>query len=738
MWKFLRQQIWQWRIVLAIAPSVAGLVLLLRFLGWLQPLEWWALDQFFCLRAKEPTDDRIIVVEVQEDDLRDLQQWPISDKTLADLLTQLQRQQPKAIGLDLYRDLPVEPGHPRLVKQFQAMPNLVGIAKVLGDKSGAAVRPPAALAQLGQVGANDAIVDGDGKVRRALLYVTPPQGENVLSLSLTLSMIYLQDKGIQLEITPDQQLKLGKAIFPHFQGNDGGYVRANDGSYQVLLNYRGSAAQFRKVSMRDVLTNRIPPDLFRDRIVLIGPAAESLKDLFYTPYSSNLSQSSPELMPGVYLHANLTSQILSTALDDLKLIQVWDKPSEWVWIFAWSGIGTLLAWALRSSGDLNGRSRLRQMLLKQLVFSAIAGILALTAYGAFLSGWWIPVIPAALASIGASLTVTVYIASSADRIRKTFGRYLTAQVVNTLLEHPEGLKLGGERKKITILTSDLRGFTAIAERLPAEEVVQIINFYLGHMADVITQYHGTIDEFMGDGILVLFGAPTARPDDAERAIACAVAMQLAMTPVNEKMQQLGVSPLEMGIGINTGEVVVGNIGSEKRAKYGVMGNQVNLTYRIESFTVGGEIIISESTLHEAGRIVQVSCQRDVQLKGIEQPVPIYSVVGITGPYNLMLPSAIEELNPLFPPLHVRYVALVGKQVSGDWQEGKLTKLSAKQSELWADSPIPLMTNLKLNLTETASSDLYAKVIECSEDPTRLRIHFTAVPPDVAQIFGERC
>ncbi|MHC5824709.1 MAG: adenylate/guanylate cyclase domain-containing protein, partial [Nostoc sp.] len=178
-------------------------------------------------------------------------------------------------------------------------------------------------------------------------------------------------------------------------------------------------------------------------------------------------------------------------------------------------------------------------------------------------------------------------------IRQVFGRYLSDTVVANLLESPERLKLGGERRKITILTSDLRGFTALSERFAPEEVIHILNLYLEYMADLINHYQGTIDEFMGDGILVLFGAPIGKEDDALRAVTCACAMQLAMVGVNEKMKTLGWPLLEMGIGINTGEVIVGNIGSEKRTKYGIVGSQVNLTYRIESYTSGGQILISE-------------------------------------------------------------------------------------------------------------------------------------------------
>src|SRR5919199_206029 len=180
-----------------------------------------------------------------------------------------------------------------------------------------------------------------------------------------------------------------------------------------------------------------------------------------------------------------------------------------------------------------------------------------------------------------------------ELIHQLFGRYLSDEVVTCLLENAERIKLGGIRQKVTILTSDLRGFTSLAEEIPAEEVIKILNLYLEYMTDTIIKYQGTINEIMGDGILVYFGAPTVREDDAKRAVACACAMQLAMEEINEKIKEWGFSPLEMGIGINTGEVVVGNIGSEKRAKYTALGSSVNLAFRIESYTTGGQILISE-------------------------------------------------------------------------------------------------------------------------------------------------
>ncbi len=200
-------------------------------------------------------------------------------------------------------------------------------------------------------------------------------------------------------------------------------------------------------------------------------------------------------------------------------------------------------------------------------------------------------------------------------IRKTFGRYTSDEIVEALLDMPDGLKLGGEKREVTLLMSDLRGFTALAEQLEAAEVVALLNHYLSAMVGLIQRHGGTIDEIIGDAILVLFGAPLAMEDAAERAVRCALEMQKAMGGVNEHNIQKGWPEIEMGIAVHTGEVVVGNIGSTKRSKYGVVGRNVNLTARIESFTVGGQVLVSPALMGAAkgglilGDEIEVSRQR---------------------------------------------------------------------------------------------------------------------------------
>jgi adenylate cyclase len=211
-------------------------------------------------------------------------------------------------------------------------------------------------------------------------------------------------------------------------------------------------------------------------------------------------------------------------------------------------------------------------------------------------------------------------------IRATFGRYVSDEVVANLLEKPEGLKLGGDLREVTILMSDIRAFSTICERLPPDQVMKMLNNYLGTMSEIIMDHQGTIDEFIGDAILAIFGAPTSRPDDAQRAVRCALDMQQAMNDLNRDNREAGLPEISMGIGINTGAVIAGNIGSEKRSKYGVVGHQVNLTARIESQTAGGEVLISETTRDKLNQAFTLGEQKQVRVKGINEPVSIYQVL----------------------------------------------------------------------------------------------------------------
>ncbi len=319
-------------------------------------------------------------------------------------------------------------------------------------------------------------------------------------------------------------------------------------------------------------------------------------------------------------------------------------------------------------------------------------------------------------------------------IRETFGRFLTEEVVNTLLESPEGLKLGGEIREVTILMSDLRGFSSLSEGLAPDQVVEILNRYLEAMANIIIAHEGTIDEFIGDAILVIFGAPIRQKDHAPKAVACAVAMQQAMEAVNEANRKDGLPELEMGIGLNTGEVIVGNIGSSKRMKYGVVGSHVNLASRIESCTVGGQVLLSETTYQKVASVVDINQKLKISAKGFKEPVTIYDIKGISGEHNLNLSEAVETLQVLPAEIPLEYSLLEGKQLNEAICKGSFIKLSEKGGVIRGECEVTPLSTLKIDIMEiknAVSSDLYAKVINMAgNNDGEFYAHFTAVPPEV--------
>jgi len=212
-------------------------------------------------------------------------------------------------------------------------------------------------------------------------------------------------------------------------------------------------------------------------------------------------------------------------------------------------------------------------------------------------------------------------------IRETFGAYMSHEVAAEVLESPNGVKLGGEMRDMTILVSDLRGFTAVTESMEASRIVKIINRYLGKMIPVILRHEGTVDEFTGDGILVFFGAPRLLPDHPTRAVACALEMQESMQELNKENLRLGFPELEMGIGISSGQLVVGNIGSEERKKYGAVGSPINVAFRLEEKARPGEIVATQAVKDRLGDKLQTGWHWKENLKGIGNTT-IYRVVGI--------------------------------------------------------------------------------------------------------------
>jgi adenylate cyclase len=213
-----------------------------------------------------------------------------------------------------------------------------------------------------------------------------------------------------------------------------------------------------------------------------------------------------------------------------------------------------------------------------------------------------------------------------DFIRDTFGRYVDEGIAKELMRRPEAARLGGEKRDVAILMSDLRDFTPLSETLSPEKTIRILNLYFSQMIETIQKHHGIIVDFLGDAMLAFFDpldgpvAPTVR-----QAVDCALEMQRAMRELNARTRENGLPPLQMGIGVNSGEVVVGNIGSESRAKYGIVGAPVNLTQRIQALAKGGEVILSHSAYSHSAKDLLIQNCFEVQLKGIRETMKLYVV-----------------------------------------------------------------------------------------------------------------
>ncbi|MGB3649895.1 MAG: CHASE2 domain-containing protein, partial [Rivularia sp. (in: cyanobacteria)] len=417
------------RWIIGITLSVTCAIVLLRCTGLLQQMEWNTFDRFIQNRPSTGIDSRVVIITIDESNLQQIGQYPIPDKVLAEAINKLKSYNPRNIGLDLYRDLPVKPGTDELTQVFRTTPNLIGIEKVVGSK----VAPPEVLAELGQVGVVDQVLDGDGKVRRALLSVGSSETKLRLNLSLRLALSYLKKEGITSQPVKGNPYirQLGKAAIVPFQSNHGGYVRADAGGYQILLNYRGTIENFENFSITDLLNDKIPASKIQNRVVLIGSTAESINDLFQTPYSTRLI-GFPQQMAGVTIVANIVSQIISAALEGRPLLQVWWEPIEWLWILLWCGIGTVLSWRWKSAG-----------IVVTAIILAATGLIGF-AYLAFNIGWWIPVIPPILGLVIAAIILPIF---TSRRLEKIQLRQIVEMLVMAVEEQPAAGKIAIEYLK---------------------------------------------------------------------------------------------------------------------------------------------------------------------------------------------------------------------------------------------------------------------------------------------------
>jgi diguanylate cyclase (GGDEF)-like protein/PAS domain S-box-containing protein len=410
------------------AIGVAGIVIGLRWLGAFQDVELAAYDQLFQKRSIETRDSRIVLVTLDDGDIQHVGTGGIlADREMAAVLKRIKAHQPRAIGLDIYRDVSVLPGTPELRQVFQTTPNLIGIEN-LPDGNVPGVPAPKDLRERQQVGFNNVVIDLDGVVRRNTLFIKPVNDKTHRSFAMQLAIAYLSPQNILPKKSPSGYIQLRGVELRPLNPNDGAYVRDTSIGYQILANLRNVSNDapygFDRVSVSDLLNRNLPlarqqqiADLLRDRIVLVGNTAKSSRDSFLTSYSSRMGGNAQQI-PGVELQGQFISQILSAVLDGRSLIHTWDESWEWLWIIGWAVTGAVLSWKVRAP-----QRAIAAVLLTSASLVSLCGI-------AFWAGWWIPLIPP-LVALGASAAgVTAYFAYLQEEFKKST-QFLNS-IINTI------------------------------------------------------------------------------------------------------------------------------------------------------------------------------------------------------------------------------------------------------------------------------------------------------------------
>lgn len=641
-------------VVLAMSMGNTSIILGLKYFGKTQSLELMAYDRAIYVRPDHSPDPRILVVGVTDDYINQTGYINPSDQDLTTVLDNLSAHHPVVIGVDLYRNIPQEgrsaywvdsreaalnlekyPHWQTLLERFQH-PHIISITTFASQKNVAIPPPP--NVPLSQVGFNDLLLDADDVVRRSLLMgwsQNPKTKENeefYFSLALTLAMKYLATPPLSSGFKPllpqnseinSDYLKLGKSTFIPLMPEAGGYERNDAGGYQFFLNYRSREVSITSfadnqpdtykgpseqtcpslnepsdpavgdnqeqsgiegVSFLDVLQNKVPPEKIQCRIILIGSTAATLKDVFSTPYDNRDDQQ----FPGVFIHAQTTSQILDAASGERPLIGFWPSWLENIWLFGWTFLGGTIAW------------RCRQIWLLNMTVLVMFGSLGLIFYGALLKSVWIPIAAPGLGAFLTAAGMVGYRAQQAQQQRNMMqsllGQSISPEIADELWKSRDDIlksgRLPGQKLIATILFSDIKGFSTLSEKQPADELLDWLNEYLREMIHAVVTHGGIVNKFTGDGMLAVFGVPVKRQgkevaEDAQQAVRCALAMRDALDHLNQswkakKMPHVQDDIIQMRVGIFTGPITAGSIGSKERLEYGVIGDSVNTASRLES------------------------------------------------------------------------------------------------------------------------------------------------------------
>lgn len=508
------------------------------------------------------------------------------------------------------------------------------------------------------VGCYNVISDQDGSVRRMPL-VLRYDGRIFPTLALQMLDAAYPDRHLTIKVDSEgvEEIRFGNTLIP------------TNKKGQMLLNFYGPGGTFPHFSASKLLHDELPKDCLKDRLVVIGNTTMGLFDMRPTPVS--------EMFPGVEVHCVVLENILHHQF--LKRPQYYIL-FDFAAIFALALIFLLL------------QARLKGVVLSGAVLALLGGYVWFTHYMFLGPGIWVshvyPILGLVVSYIGTAAHRYMKEEREKRQIRQTFSLYVPRSVVEEMLAHPERLRLGGEKKELSVFFSDIRGFTTLSEKLPAEELVPQLNEYLTRMTQIVFDHQGTLDKYIGDAIMAIFGAPLTQEDHSYRACSTALDMEKTLKALQAEWQAQGKPILKIGIGINTGLMMVGNMGSEGRFDYTVLGDNVNLASRLEGLTkkYGVTIVLSESTWEAAGGRF-VGRELDiVRVKGKQNPVAIFELM-----------ARAEESESYREPIEVYSKALHEFRLR-NWQSS--LELFKKVENWWpADAPSLLYQNRCLELLE---------------------------------------
>ncbi|HEY5701048.1 MAG TPA: adenylate/guanylate cyclase domain-containing protein [Gammaproteobacteria bacterium] len=638
-------------------------------LDFMERLESIAYDQRLVLTMPGTVDDRIVIVEIDEKSLAREGRWPWSRAKMATLVDQLfDRYGAYVVGFDIVFAEPEETSgltvierlgateiakHPQFQQYADSLKRdldydqqfarslvdrevVLGVffadADAAGEKPRAGVLPPPAFTAQDFAGRNIPFVrsrgyagnlaplqanaraaghlmnqpDSDGVVRRVpLLFEYDNNFYEALSVAVTRVAL-----GVDRLEAGFPQIGASEAYTNMEWLSLGGIRIPVDERVQALVPFRGRQGSFPYVSATDVLRGEVNENALRDRIILIGATAEGLLDIRATPVSPKY--------PGVEVHANLIAGMLDYGI---KENPAYATGAEFIFLVVSGAVMALVLpvlsplWAAATTVGLLVSIvgvNLAAWKYANLAFPVTEGVLAILALFLFNMSWGF------------------FVESRGKRqLANRFGQYVPPELVNEMSVDPSAFTMDTRSRNLTVLFSDVRDFTTISEGLSPQELSDVMNAYLSPMTRIIYDYRGTIDKYMGDAIMAFWGSPLADPEHAKHAMETAMAMSARLRVLREEFENRGWPHIRIGVGLNTGMMNVGNMGSQYRVAYTVMGDAVNLGSRLEGLTkeYGVEIIVSESTKNAVPEYAYRELDR-VRVKGKDEPVTIYEPLGI--------------------------------------------------------------------------------------------------------------